>query len=77
MNQCIILEFNPIRCGFHGSAAPPLMTSDILNTGVRPALLLEFARETFERNGGRAVHSPGVFGFFARGQPFVIPTFSA
>ena len=49
---CVSIEFNPIRCGFHGVDAPNLITRDILNTGVKPALLLECVRENFERMGG-------------------------
>ena len=46
------IEFNPVRCGFHGADQPPLVTKDILNTGVKPALLLECVRENFEKAGG-------------------------
>jgi hypothetical protein len=48
----VTIEFNPVRCGFHGADQPPLVTKDILNTGVKPALLLECVREHFEKAGG-------------------------
>lgn len=50
--SCVTIEFNPIRCGFHGADSPPLVTEDILNTGVKPALLLRRVRENFEEMGG-------------------------
>ena len=25
-DSCVTIEFNPIRCGFHGADAPPLIT---------------------------------------------------
>ena len=52
VDRVITKEFNPIRCGFHGSDAPPMITRDILNTGVKPSLLLECVRENFEAAGG-------------------------
>lgn len=50
--SCVTVEFNPIRCGFHGADAPPLVTRDILNTGVKPASLLRRVRDNFENMGG-------------------------
>ena len=48
-DACVTKEFNPIRCGFHGSGRDPMVTRDILNCGVKPSALLECARANFER----------------------------
>ena len=45
-------EFNPIRCGFYGSETPPMVTRDVLNAGVKPAVLVATIRENFEALGG-------------------------
>ena len=38
----IAMEFNPVRVGFHG--AKEVWTSDVLNLGVRPDLLIDKVR---------------------------------
>lgn len=56
--DCVSVEFNPVRIGFHGD--PPrggveIMTRDVLNLGVSPARLVEAARRRFEAAGGRVL----------------------
>lgn len=38
----VSMEFNPVRCGFHGS--PDIWTRDVLNLGVSPSLLIDAVR---------------------------------
>ena len=52
IDKCVTKEFNPIKCGFYGSDAPDMVTSDILNCGVKPSVLLECVRRNFEDKGG-------------------------
>jgi len=52
VEACVKIEFNPMRCGFHGNHERDLMTRDILNTGVSPATLVERCRARFEEAGG-------------------------
>jgi len=52
VEACVMIEFNPIRCGFNGNGGKDLMTRDILNTGVSPARLVERCRARFEDAGG-------------------------
>ena len=52
MDACVMIEFNPIRCGFHNSGAKDLVTRDILNTGISPERLVARCRERFEDAGG-------------------------
>ena len=51
LEESITKEFNPIKCGFYGSDKPPMVTKDILNIGVKPSRLLEFAKANFEGAG--------------------------
>ena len=51
-DRCVTGEFNPIRCGFYGSETPPMVTRDVLNAGVKPAVLVATVRENFEALGG-------------------------
>ena len=66
VDRVITKEFNPIRCGFHGSDAPPMITRDILNTGVKPSLLLECVRENFEAAGGTVMERAALDGVDVR-----------
>ena len=52
VDECITTEFNPIKCFFFGSEAPPMVTQDILNCGVKPSLLLRCIKKNFEDKGG-------------------------
>jgi len=52
VDACVMIEFNPIRCGFHNSGAKDLVTRDILNTGISPERLVARCRERFEDAGG-------------------------
>ena len=44
-DECTMIEFNPIRCGFYGSKGGDVVTTNILNAGVSP------------ESGGRPVSS--------------------
>ena len=68
-DEVITKEFNPIRCGFYdgesgapsGDASaiePAIVTKDILNTGVKPSLLLDAIRGNFEAKGGVVLEKP-------------------
>ena len=50
VDEVIGIEFNPVRCGFAGGQ--DVWTTDVLNVGVRPAVLIERARARFEAAGG-------------------------
>ena len=66
VEKCVTKEFNPIRCGFHGSSKPPMVTRDILNCGVKPSALLECARENFEKKGGVVMERAALAGIDVR-----------
>ncbi len=38
VDECISIEFNPVRAGFHGSQE--VWTRDVLNLGVKPDMLI-------------------------------------
>jgi lycopene cyclase CruP len=38
VDECISIEFNPVRAGFHGSQE--VWTRDVLNLGVTPDMLI-------------------------------------
>ena len=40
--EVVSIEFNPIRCGFHGSE--PVWVRDVLNLGVSPVTAIELVR---------------------------------
>ena len=65
-DTCVTKEFNPIRCGFHGSGRDPMVTRDILNCGVKPSALLECARANFERKGGIVMERAALAGIDVR-----------
>ena len=65
-DACVTKEFNPIRCGFHGSGTDPMVTRDILNCGVKPSALLECARANFERKGGVVMERAALAGIDVR-----------
>ena len=76
-DEVITKEFNPIRCGFYdgesgapsgdaGSIEPAIVTKDILNTGVKPALLLDAVRGNFEAKGGVVVEKTAISGISVR-----------
>ena len=50
VERVIGIEFNPVRCGFAGG--DDVWTTDVLNVGVRPDVLIELARARFEAAGG-------------------------
>ena len=66
VDACVTKEFNPIRCGFHGSKSPPMVTRDILNCGVKPSILLDCARANFERKGGVVMERAALAGIDVR-----------
>ena len=39
--ECISIEFNPVRAGFHGSHDYDVWTEDVLNLGVKPDKLID------------------------------------
>ena len=39
VEECISIEFNPVRAGFHGSSQE-VWTRDVLNLGVKPDMLI-------------------------------------
>ncbi|CAK0769871.1 hypothetical protein CVIRNUC_003711 [Coccomyxa viridis] len=49
--ECIGIEFNPVRAGFHGGQ--DVWTRDVLNLGVRPDKAIAKVRERFEEAGGQ------------------------
>ena len=51
-DECTMIEFNPIRCGFYGSKGGDVVTTNILNAGVSPERLVRRCRERFEEAGG-------------------------
>ena len=51
-DECTMIEFNPIRCGFYGSKGEDVVTTNILNAGVSPERLVRRCRERFEEAGG-------------------------
>lgn len=40
-DECISIEFNPVRAGFHGSHDHDVWTEDVLNLGVKPDKLID------------------------------------
>ena len=42
VDECISIEFNPVRAGFHGSQE--VWTRDVLNLGVKPDMLIAKVR---------------------------------
>jgi len=52
--ECISVEFNPVRVGFHGGSKD-IYVRDVLNLGVSPAKLVELARRQFESRGGLVI----------------------
>ena len=76
-DEVITKEFNTIRCGFYDgeSAAPSgdasaiepaIVTKDILNTGVKPSLLLDAIRGNFEAKGGVVLEKTAISGISVR-----------
>ena len=72
-DEVITKEFNPIRCGFYdgesgapsgdaSSIEPAIVTKDILNTGVKPSLLLDAVRGNFEAKGGVVLEKTAISG---------------
>lgn len=53
LDDCISIEFNPIRAGFHGYDA--LWTADVLNVGANPQKLVTAAAKRFTEEGGLVV----------------------
>eukprot|EP00877_Chromochloris_zofingiensis_P003085 jgi/Chrzof1/12778/Cz07g07080.t1_CRUP[v5.2] len=49
--ECIAMEFNPVRVGFHGG--DDVWTRDVLNLGVKPDTLIQKMRAKLEAHGGR------------------------
>ena len=66
VDACVTKEFNPIRCGFHGSGREPMVTRDILNCGVKPSALLACARDNFEKKGGVVMERAALGGIDVR-----------
>ncbi|KAK4758981.1 hypothetical protein SAY87_020282 [Trapa incisa] len=50
INLSVAAKFNPNRCGFEGRGE--IWVEDILNLGIRPAMLLETVKERFTSLGG-------------------------
>ncbi|CAL50078.1 unnamed product [Ostreococcus tauri] len=61
-DEVTMIEFNPIRCGFHGSEKEDIVTRDVLNCGVSPARLVAKCRERFEEAGGRVMERASLNG---------------
>lgn len=65
VQECISVEFNPVRVGFHGdtpSKGAEVWTRDVLNLGVSPARLVAAARRRFEAAGGRVMEETPLSG---------------
>eukprot|EP00208_Stichococcus_sp_RCC1054_P007563 CAMPEP_0206136508 /NCGR_PEP_ID=MMETSP1473-20131121/1749_1 /ASSEMBLY_ACC=CAM_ASM_001109 /TAXON_ID=1461547 /ORGANISM="Stichococcus sp, Strain RCC1054" /LENGTH=633 /DNA_ID=CAMNT_0053529101 /DNA_START=287 /DNA_END=2188 /DNA_ORIENTATION=+ len=58
--EIISIEFNPIRCGFHGS--DPVWVRDVLNLGVSPVTAIQLVRERFEAAGGKVFENTAITG---------------
>ena len=52
IEEAIVVEFNPMRCGF--GSGPDVNVRDVLNLGVAPNKLLAMLRARFEELGGSA-----------------------
>lgn len=59
IEQCVAIEFNPVRVGFKMDTSPSAVDKgfevyvrDILNLGVYPDKLISLTKESFERLGG-------------------------
>ncbi len=50
LEEVLVSEFNPVRMGFEGISE--ITTTDVLNCGVSPALLLKTVKERFLEAGG-------------------------
>lgn len=53
IEECIVSEFNPVRCGFNGRFE--LSVNDVLNIGVLPERLVHYVRQRFEHELGGSV----------------------
>lgn len=61
VDASVSIEFNPVKCKFHGSNHETLM-QDILNLGVSPKKLVAFARSAFEEGGGVIIEDAALAG---------------
>ena len=50
LEQCIAMEFNPLRLQFHGGKE--IWVRDVLNLGINPVTLLEALKQKFLETGG-------------------------
>lgn len=50
LEEVLVSEFNPVRMGFEGISE--ITTTDVLNCGVSPKLLLDIIKRQFSAAGG-------------------------
>jgi flavin-dependent dehydrogenase len=60
IEEAIVVEFNPMRCGF--GSGPDVNVRDVLNLGVAPNKLLAMLRARFEELGGTVLERTGLQG---------------
>lgn len=61
VEDAIAIEFNPVRCAFHGTGQETLI-EDVLNLGVSPKKLVEAAKQSFEDSGGTVFENTALTG---------------
>eukprot|EP00903_Cladosiphon_okamuranus_P012374 g11597.t3 len=68
--ECVSIRFNPLRAGFKRAEGDPnavdTFCPDVLNTGVKPSLLVERARRRFEDKGGVVMEFTSIDGVSVR-----------
>ncbi|CAN0183211.1 unnamed protein product [Pylaiella littoralis] len=68
--ECVSIRFNPLRAGFKRAEGDPdavdTFCPDVLNTGVKPSLLVDRARRRFEAKGGIVMEFTSIDGVSVR-----------
>ncbi|CAM9859710.1 unnamed protein product [Ectocarpus sp. 4 AP-2014] len=68
--ECVSIRFNPLRAGFKRAEGDPdavdTFCPDVLNTGVKPSLLVDRARRRFEAKGGVVMEFTSIDGVSVR-----------
>ncbi|CAN0183993.1 unnamed protein product, partial [Hapterophycus canaliculatus] len=68
--ECVSIRFNPLRAGFKRAEDDPdavdTFCPDVLNTGVKPSLLVDRARRRFEAKGGVVMEFTSIDGVSVR-----------
>lgn len=61
LEDAVAIEFNPVRCSFHGTGQETLI-EDVLNLGVSPKKLVEAAKQSFVQAGGVVLENTALSG---------------